>query len=93
MRLEANLRSLEANLTDNKDEGHHVIRLKSGRKRLLPREVTDFVETNGDTEDKLNFDRINKGYAGLRTGIYDKKSKFRKACMDRNQPIDVYHQV
>ena len=82
------------NLTNIEDEGSHIIRLKSGKKRELPKECTDFVETNGDTEDKLNFASINKGYAGLKSGgIYDKSSKHRKACMNRDQPIDVYHHV
>ena len=91
MLLERNLRVLENNLPNSRDEGDKILRLKFGKKKALGREVTDFVENNGDTEDKLNFDRINKGYAGIRPGIYDKRR--RKACMDRDVAIDVYHEV
>lgn len=91
MILERNLRLLENNLPKENEQGDNVLRLKSGKRRLLPREVTDFVEFQGTTQDKLNFDRINKGYVGLRPGIYDKRR--RKACMDRHIPVDVYHQV
>jgi len=91
MLLERNLRTLENNLTDSRNEGGNTIRLKSGKKKLLPAGVTDFIEHEGNTEDKLNLDRINRGYAGIKTGIYEKRR--RKACMDRNVPIDVYHQV
>jgi|WetSurMetagenome_2_1015567.scaffolds.fasta_scaffold258630_2 hypothetical protein len=91
MRLSNVLNTLESSLGTPNDQGDKILRLRSGRKRELPREVTDFVETNGDTEDKLNFSAINKGYAGLRPGIYDKKRP--KAAMNRDQNIDVYHQI
>ena len=90
MRLERHLANLETNLS-KKDEGHNVFRLKSGEKKAVSRQVSDLVERNGDTEDKLNFAAINSGYAGLRPGIYDKKR--RKAAMNRDQNVDVYHQI
>lgn len=94
MRLERNLRTMENNLGVENDEGSKILRLKSGRKIELHRTITDYVETNGDTEDKINLAKISKGYSGLKAGgIYDKSSKHRKASMDRDQPIDVYHEV
>jgi hypothetical protein len=89
-----NLRKLKNKFTDDNEQGTNVIRLKSGLKKELHHTITDYVEANGDTEDKINFNKISKGYSGLKAGgVYDKSSKHRKQSMDRDQPIDVYHEV
>lgn len=52
----------------------------------------DFVEKDADTEDKINFDRMNHGLPGLKTdGV--KRAKLKKMMLNKDQPIDVYHKL
>jgi hypothetical protein len=79
-------------LLNHDTRDHNRLRLKNGYVVLLHRTCSDYVQTNGDTEDKLNFTKIN-GFPGLRTNMWEKPSKYRKAAMDKDQPIDVYYTV
>ena len=69
-----------------------VQRASDGSTRELPAQCRDYSEPNGATYDKLNIEKINVGYAGMKT-YKDPYSAVRKKILDQRTPVDYFHNV